>query len=81
VAQRHPGPKVVAAIGQQSQLIELAGAVSGSATRSMRPAVLSTGYPSRAQYSNPPIISFTLYPSRANASAARVDPLQPGPQQ
>ncbi|CAM5530167.1 hypothetical protein SBADM41S_07596 [Streptomyces badius] len=35
----------------------------------------------RAQYSNPPSISFTWNPSWARARAARVAPLQPGPQQ
>ena len=55
--------------------------VNGSATGVCRPAAVSTGSPSRAQYSKPPIISRTRKPSRASASAARVAPLHPGPQQ
>jgi hypothetical protein len=57
------------------------GAVSGSGGAHVMPASVSTGKPSRIQYSIPPIISRTWWPSRASASAARVAPLQPGPQQ
>ena len=44
---------------QQSQATEATGAVSGSGARTMRPSSVSTGRPSRAQYSKPPSISRT----------------------
>src|SRR5690606_21758749 len=45
---------------QQSQLMPSATVVSGSAARTTAPKSSSTGNPSRAQYSKPPIISRTL---------------------
>lgn len=55
--------------------------MSGSAAFSAGPSQVSYAKPSRTQYSKPPSISFTWNPSSARASAARVAPLQPGPQQ
>jgi len=45
--------------GQQSQAMLASGAVSGSAERTTGPSSSTTGNPSRAQYSKPPIISRT----------------------
>ena len=42
----------------QAQAIPV-GAVSGSDTRRVMPSAVSTGRPSRVQYSKPPIISLT----------------------
>ncbi len=42
-------------------------------------AVPSVGYPSRFQYSMPPIISFTPNPRAASLKAPLVEALHPGP--
>ena len=85
---RHPRscPSVASGHGAALEYAERAGhgtgAVSGSGARRSRPVSLTVARPSRAQYSNPPISSRTSrYPSRASVRAARVLPLQPGPQQ